>query len=547
MSIQYTELQIEDIKKYIDDGLALIVTATPTETKATHKKIKPIEGFESIIKVYEGDYTYYLGTFGNYRVAHVQCGMGSISPDSSIMTVTEALQILVPKFVIMIGIAFGINPENQNIGDVLVSECVIPHNFKKVTDEETTHRATIGNASKTLLNRFKATGSWEYLVKNEIPAKVFFTHVLSGEELIDNKDYRDELIKTFPTSKGGEMEGAGLYAACESKIDWILVKGICDFADGNKKENKKEYQETAIDSALSLCLEVFSAKYAFKDLNLHNLENDGSKNTVDSLQNCGDVLFDTYDTDKESFYINREYDDIFSNSLDQYSIWIHGISGCGKTNLILRNLIIKEYKFLPINLAACIGLDIGNMFHEILCDIFQQATGENKLEKPKSFKETSQKMIETLKKYYPGKKIIIFIEEIPISKAQEYAQFAEMIFSILILKQLDTDLKDLKFVLSSIESPLDLIKPYQQKIHQQMKFINLNNWEELDARRLIKLIIKEINLSFSSDIEEQLLKDSNKSPRFIKKYFRNILTCNAIEPTEQKSLIAETRRELGQS
>ena len=34
------------------------------------------------------------------------------------------------------------------------------------------------------------------------------------------------------------MEGAGLYAAArEAKVDWILTKGICDWADGTKNDD----------------------------------------------------------------------------------------------------------------------------------------------------------------------------------------------------------------------------------------------------------------------------------------------------------------------
>ena len=35
------------------------------------------------------------------------------------------------------------------------------------------------------------------------------------------------------------MEGTGLYVSgYDQKIDWIVIKAICDFADGNKSEDK---------------------------------------------------------------------------------------------------------------------------------------------------------------------------------------------------------------------------------------------------------------------------------------------------------------------
>lgn len=57
------------------------------------------------------------------------------------------------------------------------------------------------------------------------------------------------------------MEGAGLYVSCnEHKVDWIIVKSICDFADGNKGENKAERQELAAKNAAVFVLH--SLKYS---------------------------------------------------------------------------------------------------------------------------------------------------------------------------------------------------------------------------------------------------------------------------------------------
>jgi len=74
----------------------------------------------------------------------------------------------------------------------------------------------------------------------------------------------------------GEMEGSGLYAAAqESKIDWGLVKGISDFADGNKKD---EDQPIAARNAASFVLHVI--QFVFN--NDHNVKNSfsGESKTV---------------------------------------------------------------------------------------------------------------------------------------------------------------------------------------------------------------------------------------------------------------------------
>jgi nucleoside phosphorylase len=49
------------------------------------------------------------------------------------------------------------------------------------------------------------------------------------------------------------MEGAGLYgAAHEANVEWALVKGICDWADGHKGHNKRQRQKRAATNAARL-------------------------------------------------------------------------------------------------------------------------------------------------------------------------------------------------------------------------------------------------------------------------------------------------------
>jgi nucleoside phosphorylase len=100
------------------------------------------------------------------------------------------------------------------------------------------------SASATLLDRFRSVSfNWTGQINRGRTGKqktrVFFGTILSGEKLIDNMAFRDQLLELEPEAIGGEMEGTGLYtAAHRAKVDWILVKAICDWADGNKAGNR---------------------------------------------------------------------------------------------------------------------------------------------------------------------------------------------------------------------------------------------------------------------------------------------------------------------
>src|SRR5450432_914990 len=56
------------------------------------------------------------------------------------------------------------------------------------------------------------------------------------------------------------MEGAGLYATAQrKKVDWILVKAICDWADGQKtQQDEGQRQRDAAENAVRFLLYVIS-------------------------------------------------------------------------------------------------------------------------------------------------------------------------------------------------------------------------------------------------------------------------------------------------
>ena len=88
--------------------------------------------------------------------------------------------------------------------------------------------------------------------------------MLSGEKLIDNSKFKSVLLRQYPNAIGGEMEGTGLWAAAErARKPWIIVKGVCDWADGQKNDS---YQTMAAAAAVSLCWHVFSDPHALDGL-----------------------------------------------------------------------------------------------------------------------------------------------------------------------------------------------------------------------------------------------------------------------------------------
>ncbi len=212
----------------------LIVTVTKTEAQAVLDNFSQASDSKWTRRVIE-DKTYYdLGVHGGAPVFMVQSDMmGIASPGGALLTVHQAIQDLKPQAVILCGIAFGLHPDKQQLGDILVAQQILYYEPQKIDKRQ--GRIPQGDrviASVRLLDRFRSGDmDWQ-------GAPTHFGLILSGEKLVNAPKLRDWLVKTEPKAIGGEMEGAGLYAAAhKTKTDWIVVKAICDWADGEKNDD----------------------------------------------------------------------------------------------------------------------------------------------------------------------------------------------------------------------------------------------------------------------------------------------------------------------
>ncbi|MBN2549940.1 MAG: hypothetical protein JXB15_12325 [Anaerolineales bacterium] len=224
----------------------LLVTVTKVEAQAVLRLFKQATG-RAWERLHLGDKTYYsAGEIGGAEVLMTQSEMGTSGPGAALLTVHKGIEDLAPAAVIMVGIAFGVNPEKQQLGEILVSRQIQAYEAQKVKGKKLIPRGDRVAASTRLLDRFRSADlDWP-------GAKVHFGLVLSGEKLIADEAFRDRLLKLEPEAIGGEMEGAGLYAAAsDARVDWILVKAICDWADGNKNDGA---QSQAAENAAGFVL-----------------------------------------------------------------------------------------------------------------------------------------------------------------------------------------------------------------------------------------------------------------------------------------------------
>jgi nucleoside phosphorylase len=229
----------------------LLVTTTHVEAKAV------LNLFPHYQPYYRGDKTYFdLGMIADASIFMVRSEMGAGGAGGSLLTVQQGIETLSPAAVVMVGIAFGLKPEEQEIGDILVSRQVVDYETQKIKsglNSETIiySRGDRWTAPPLMIDRFSnGKLNWQ-------GSAVYFGSMLSGAKLVDHQGFRDQLAQREPEAIGGDMEAAGLCAAAQrNKVDWIVVKAISDWADGNKGTDKDKCQTIAAKNATCFTVHV---------------------------------------------------------------------------------------------------------------------------------------------------------------------------------------------------------------------------------------------------------------------------------------------------
>ena len=256
-STQVTPVPMPSTSSSVVPLRILLITVTVVESRALKAAITAATGRSSAVRRIDG-FTYQdYGRLGDYELMHQISGMGSGGVAGSQESARRGIHAVKPNAILMIGIAFGVDRTKQPVGTILVSKQIQTYELQRVNpDASITPRGDIVTASPRLLD-------WVSHAEIDLPEsfpRIKKGLMLSGEKLIDNQDYRDQLLKVAPEAIGGEMEGAGLYVASQNaQVDWLLVKAVCDWADGNKAVDKDQLQASAARSAAEFCVHILRA------------------------------------------------------------------------------------------------------------------------------------------------------------------------------------------------------------------------------------------------------------------------------------------------
>jgi nucleoside phosphorylase len=241
---------------------ALILTALPKELEAVLTNSGPWSR--------ESDATtglqYHLtSAYNGLRIAAM--GMTAIGPVSAAVTASQAIEIIRPSRLLLVGICAGISPDVQ-LGDVCVSEQIVDYDLGKIRDGSYTPRwrAFPSDAALVRASKYLRDQSWSKSITTRRPdgsplkPSVHIGTILSGSKVVADTTMVDALRAVWSQAVGLEMEGGGTAAAAHehhTHPGLILIKGVCDHANAEKSDDWQAYAADAAGRyAISLLIDA---------------------------------------------------------------------------------------------------------------------------------------------------------------------------------------------------------------------------------------------------------------------------------------------------
>jgi nucleoside phosphorylase len=243
----------------------LIFVATCTELAALKFAAKELGIAFSMGRGLYGEY-YDLGKVGADRVLAIRTKMGPLLEKGSAARALQYRYATRANTIIGVGMAFGVDPDRQRLGEVLVATGILPYDTRTVktaddgsprVDYTSVDRYSSNKALRRHFEQFSQQPPWKGRVHRGL--------LLSGGARIHCASFRDELVRECGPGHGdpvvgGDMEGVGfLSASSRKKPSWIIVKGISDFADHNRKKHIEDARPVACYYAAKFVLSALRA------------------------------------------------------------------------------------------------------------------------------------------------------------------------------------------------------------------------------------------------------------------------------------------------
>jgi len=236
----------------------------------------------------------------------------------------------------------------------------------------------------------------------------------------------------------------------------------------------------------------------------------------------------SYNSQSAPYYQERAIDSLFVNYLKSpKNIWISGISGVGKTLLILRNLHKESKSPKHIDLTCSQFISINEYFEYINNEIIRQFDLNNSSQKENVLDKISDNLCSINGQL---DEIIIFVDEVPISDKEKFYDFLSGFISISerysnIIK---VDNK-IKWIVSTRIDPEIHLKaeecchPNKLKAKKNFVFKNFNIWDDIELTALLNLLQGTLDFSLSVNTQTEIVGISKGLPGILKSTIERVI------------------------
>jgi hypothetical protein len=266
-------------------------------------------------------------------------------------------------------------------------------------------------------------------------------------------------------------------------------------------------------------------------LSIDSVEIDDFSNINRDWKLHDNVFSVTYNSKSEPHYLRRAVDQTLINYLNRNkNVWISGISGIGKTFLILGNLNYINDNPIRIDLT-CSKLDnIDDYFEYINTEIIQQSKLEKLSNKGNVYEKISDNLCEI---NLQSNQILIFVDEVPILEKEKFYAFLTGFINISErYSNLIEGSKNINWIISTRINPEDHLNnqedclPNQQKARKNFNFKNLDLWNEDELSNLLKILQISLNFTLSNQTTNEIISNSKGLPGLAKSVIERFLLEN---------------------
>ena len=184
--------------------------------------------------------------------------MGNVS---SGIVATKLLEIFDLDVLVNIGLAAGVNSEKQQLGDVVIADKIRYYETGKLRSTGLDLAPEYSDLRSSALSEIQIANPTQWPLGTSIggaPRQVHVGTIASGEKVISDANFVSALVSQDRAIVGIEMEGYGIASALFGRKEkFLLIRGICDFADHEKNDYARL---SAMEGAVRLFNEALRRK-----------------------------------------------------------------------------------------------------------------------------------------------------------------------------------------------------------------------------------------------------------------------------------------------